>query len=218
MAFLQVIPIGFLNSWALSSMRHGGKRAFWFWLSGFFLAFLPLYLLGFMGMTRRLNHYGVQEWNPLLHIAAVGSFLIAIGVVFQVKQVLVSIKDKEKNRDLTGDPWNGRTLEWSTISPPPYYNFATLPEVQARDPFWEMKKEKAHEKPLYKPFHMPKNTAIGLYIGVLTFFVGFGLVWYMWWMAITSSLGILALVIVKLYQKEPEFNMTIPEIEKVEGK
>lgn len=195
-----------------------GKRAFWYWLSGFFLAFLPLYLLGFMGMTRRLNHYSVQEWNPLLHIAALGSILIAIGVVFQVKQLLVSIKDKEKNRDLTGDPWGGRTLEWSTTSPPPYYNFAKVPEVHARDAFWEMKKQKTHEKPLYKPFHMPKNTAIGLYIGVLSFFVGFGLVWYMWWMAIASSLGILALVIVKLYQKEPEFNVSVSEIEKIEGK
>src|SRR5262249_5912513 len=138
-----------------------GKYAFWCWMIGFLLAFLPLYLLGFMGATRRLNSYDVPEWQPLFIIAAVGALFILIGVGLQVLQLIVSIKERHQTRDLTGDPWNGRTLEWSTTSPPPFYNFALIPEVHQKDAFWVMKHQKVVDQSpkKYEDIHMPKNTS-----------------------------------------------------------
>ena len=69
-----------------------GKAAFWFWLSGFYVAFMPLYVLGFLGMTRRMQHYDVAEWRPWLLIAAGGAVLILIGIAFQIAQLVVSIR------------------------------------------------------------------------------------------------------------------------------
>ncbi len=139
-----------------------GKYAFWCWIIGFLIAFFPLYLLGFMGATRRLNHYEVAEWQPLFIIAAIGAFFIMCGLGFQILQLLVSIKERKENRDLTGDPWNGRNLEWSTTSPPPFYNFAFIPEVHSRDPFWVMKHTKQPAPTKYEEIHMPKNSGDGV--------------------------------------------------------
>lgn len=194
-----------------------GKYAFWFWQIGFLLAFLPLYLLGFMGATRRLNYYTAGDWQPLFVVAAVGSVLILLGVGFQVLQLWVSFKERDKNRDLSGDPWNGRTLEWSTTSPPPFYNFAITPEVHQRDAFWVMKHSKEPKSPVkYHPLHMPKNTPIGLYIGALSFFFGFGLIWYMFWMTALSGLGIILCMIIHLREKETEEYVPAELIEKIE--
>ena len=118
-----------------------GKRAFWFWIIGFFVAFMPLYVLGFMGMTRRLSQQIDPQFHPMLVVAACGAALIACGILCQLIQFYVSIRDREQNRDLTGDPWGGRTLEWATSSPPPFYNFAIVPVVHERDAFWEMKEK-----------------------------------------------------------------------------
>ena len=109
-----------------------GKAAFWFWIVGFFVAFMPLYVLGLMGMTRRMQHYDVPEWQPWLQVAAGGAALIAIGVALQVVQLVWSIRHREALRDTTGDPWNGRTLEWMTPSPPPMFNYAVMPDVERR--------------------------------------------------------------------------------------
>jgi cytochrome o ubiquinol oxidase subunit 1 len=195
-----------------------GKYAFWFWLIGFLVAFMPLYLLGFMGVTRRLNHYDVPEWQPLFKLAGVGAFLICIAVGFQVLQLIVSIRDRKKNLDTTGDPWNGRTLEWSTKSPPPFYNYAHIPEVHERDPFWAAKArgETKQHKP-YHEIHMPKNTGIGFYIGVFSFLMTFGLIWYMFWLAALGALGIIVCAIARLYVKEPEYTLKAEEIEKIES-
>lgn len=195
-----------------------GKRAFWCWFIGFLLAFLPLYLLGLMGATRRLDHYTVAEWRPLFLVAGAGVLLIVTGVGLQLLQLLASIRDRNKNRDTTGDPWNGRTLEWSTSSPPPFYNFAVTPEVHERDAFWAMKQSKITKLARfeYEEIHMPKNTGIGLYIGALSFLFGFGLIWYMFWLAIISALGILACVIIRLYQTDTEYYVSVQEIEKIE--
>ncbi len=197
-----------------------GRRAFWCWFIGFCLAFIPLYLLGFMGATRRLNHYEVLGWKPLFLVAILGALIISLGVLFQVIQVLVSIRNKEKNRDITGDPWNGRTLEWMTPSPPPFYNFAHIPVVHDRDPFWVLKQsgEGNLEKLPYEDIHMPKNTAIGLYIGVLSFFLGFGFIWYMFWLSALSALGIVICLIAKLYQKETDYYVPAHVVEEIERK
>jgi len=194
-----------------------GKYAFWCWLIGFFIAFMPLYLLGFMGVTRRLNYYEVPEWQPLFQVAGIGAMIILAGVGFQILQLLVSIKNRKKNRDTTGDPWNGRTLEWSTKSPPPFYNFAVEPEVHSRDAFW-MAKTKG-ELPFthkYHDFHMPKNTPMGFLIGALSFTFAFGLIWYMFWLSILSTVGIIVCIIAHLYVKEPEYIITAADAEKME--
>jgi len=197
-----------------------GKYAFWCWIIGFFVAFLPLYLLGFMGATRRLNHYDVREWQPLFIVAAIGGMIILLGVCFQALQLYVSIKNRKKNMDTTGDPWNGRTLEWSTSSPPPFYNFAKTPEVHGRDAFWLMKHSKTSEPtgPKYHDLHMPKNTAVGFYVGVFSFLLAFGLIWYMFWLAAVGVLGIIAAVIKHLYEKEPDYYIPAAEVEKIEAR
>ena len=195
-----------------------GKCAFWCWLIGFLVAFLPLYLLGLMGATRRLNHYDVLGWQPLFIVAALGVILILAGVGFQVLQVIVSVKQRKENQDTTGDPWNGRTLEWTTTSPPPFYNYAIIPEVHQRDPFWAMKQSKTSEaqRPQYEDIHMPKNTSTGFYIGILSFILGFGLIWYMFWLAAISAIGIIACLIIRLYTKDTDYYVTAEEVEKIE--
>ncbi|NGX47599.1 MAG: Cytochrome bo(3) ubiquinol oxidase subunit 1 [Chlamydiae bacterium] len=195
-----------------------GKCAFWCWLIGFLVAFLPLYLLGLMGATRRLNHYDVLGWQPLFIVAALGVILILCGVGFQVLQVIVSVKQRKENQDTTGDPWNGRTLEWTTTSPPPFYNYAIIPEVHQRDPFWAMKQSKTSEaqRPQYEDIHMPKNTSTGFYIGILSFTLGFGLIWYIFWLAAISAIGIIACLIIRLYTKDTDYYVTAEEVEKIE--
>lgn len=194
-----------------------GKYAFWCWLWGFLLAFSPLYLLGFMGVTRRLDHYEAYEWQPLFIAAGIGSLVVLSGIGLQFLQLLVSFKRCKINRDVTGDPWNARTLEWSLSSPPPFYNFAITPEVHTRDAFWIMKQLKEKSMPKeYHDIHMPKNTSTGFYIGVLSFILGFAVIWYMYWLAILSAVLLIVAIIVHLYQKEVEYNVTAQEIEKIE--
>jgi len=123
-----------------------GKASFWCWLVGFYLAFMPLYVLGLMGMTRRMQHYDVLSWQPWLLLAAVGAVVILAGIVCTIVQLVVSIRDRAQHRDVTGDPWSGRTLEWSTASPPPAWNFAVLPRVAERDTYWN-RKQRAHATP-----------------------------------------------------------------------
>lgn len=197
-----------------------GKWAFWSWFIGFFLAFMPLYLLGFMGATRRLNHYPIETgWQPLFIVAAAGVCLVMLGLFFQCLQLYVSIKNRHLNKDKTGDPWNGRTLEWSTTSPPPFYNFAVEPIVHSYDAFWQMKQEREKKIPsTYEPIHMPKNTPHGFIIGILSFFFGFGMVWYIWWLVILSGVGILASIIARLYEEETDYYVDVKTIETLEAK
>src|ERR1700726_2981743 len=139
-----------------------GKASFWCWLAGFYLAFMPLYVLGMMGMTRRLQHISDPSWQPLLLVAELGAVLIFLGILCQIAQLYVSIRTRESRRDLTGDPWNGRTLEWATSSPPPAYNFAVMPKVETIDAFWEMKRRGLTTvEPAYEPIEMPRNSPIG---------------------------------------------------------
>jgi cytochrome o ubiquinol oxidase subunit 1 len=190
-----------------------GRRAFWFWITGFYVAFMPLYVLGFMGMTRRMQHYDNPEWHPYLIVAAFGAILILIGMGHQVAQLIVSIRDREQNRDLSGDPWNGRTLEWTTTSPPPFYNFAVIPEVDHRDAFWRLKggAVMTPDGP-YEAIEMPKPTAAGFLIGVFGGVFAFAMIWYIWWLAIAGFLGMVAVFIRRSCEDEIDYIVTPEEI------
>ncbi|MFP6560562.1 cytochrome o ubiquinol oxidase subunit I [Paraburkholderia sp. B3] len=185
-----------------------GKRAFWFWLSGFYVAFTPLYVLGFMGATRRLNHYDNPAWHPWMIIAWFGAVLVLIGIVHQFAQLYVSIRDRNlpENRDLTGDAWgSGRTLEWAIASPPPSYNFAVIPHVSELDEFQHMK-ETGRETPdvintKYADIHMPSNTSAGVFSGFFALVLGFAGIWHIWWLMIVGFVGILATIIGYSFQK-----------------
>jgi cytochrome o ubiquinol oxidase subunit 1 len=170
-----------------------GKASFWCWLVGFYFAFVPLYVLGLEGMTRRLQHIADPSWQPMLLVAELGALLIFLGILCQLVQLIISIRTRESRRDVTGDPWNGRTLEWATTSPPPAYNFAVLPHVETIDAFWDMKQRGvAHIAPTYEAIEMPRNTPIGFVTAFFATIGGFAAIWSIWWLAI---LGLLAIVI-----------------------
>lgn len=183
-----------------------GKMSFWFWLIGFYFAFMPLYVLGLMGVTRRVNHFEDASLQIWFVIAAFGAFLIALGIASFVIQLVVSFFKREQLRDTTGDPWNGRTLEWSTSSPPPEYNFAFTPVVHDHDSWYDMK-NRGYVRPLegFKPIHMPKNTGTGVIISALSITLAFGLIWYMWWMAALSFLGILVVSIAHTFNYKRDY-------------
>ncbi|MCK5819486.1 MAG: cytochrome o ubiquinol oxidase subunit I [Psychromonas sp.] len=201
-----------------------GKWAFWFWLIGFYVAFMPLYVLGLKGMTRRLYHYSAATgWHPWLIVASMGSLIILIAVCLQILQVIVSIKNRNlpAYKDVTGDPWDARTLEWSTSSIPPFYNFAIIPQVEHRDDFWRKKQEiKAGHKPPapeYKDIHMPRNTATGFIIAVFAGIFGFGMVWNIMWLVCLGIVGIFASVIIRSFDSNTDYYVTVDEIKKIEA-
>jgi cytochrome o ubiquinol oxidase subunit I len=198
-----------------------GILAFWLWFAGFLTAFMPLYLLGLMGATRRLNHYDAGTgWQPLFVVAGVGVFLILCGLGVQILQLIVSIRRREANRDLTGDPWNGRTLEWATLSPPPLYNFALVPQVESRDPFWNLKKAPPAQPspPEFGEIEVPKNSSMPFFIGCSSLLFGFGLTWHMWWLGIVGFVGILVFVIIRLSDKETLRILSAAEVEEIEAR
>ena len=186
-----------------------GKIAFWCWLVGFYLAFMPLYLLGLMGMTRRLDHVDNPVWHIYLVVAMIGAAVILCGVVAQLAQIVVSVRNREALRDATGDPWNGRTLEWAVASPAPFYNFAETPIVRARDAFWQMKRAGlAHpELPAYHPIHMPRNTGAGFVIGGFAVLLGFGLVWHIWWLALGAFAAAIVTAIGHTFNENREYDV-----------
>ncbi|MBV8192051.1 MAG: cytochrome o ubiquinol oxidase subunit I [Alphaproteobacteria bacterium] len=199
-----------------------GKRAFWCWFIGFHLAFMPLYVVGLMGMTRRLQHYDVLAWQPWLLVAFGGAVLILIGILCQAIQLAVSIRDRALLRDVTGDPWNGRTLEWSTASPPPPWNFATLPSVTGLDDFWIQKQNAGGRSASiarsrqYEPIDMPKNSPIGVVNAFFSVVLGFALIWHIWWMAGFGLLGILAGMLAFAFRREEEIEVPVAEIARFE--
>lgn len=196
-----------------------GTYAFWCWFVGFLLAFMPLYMLGFMGATRRLDHYDASTgWYPLFLLVAIGAAIIMCGVAFLLLQIFISIRDRKKNIDITGDPWNGRTLEWAVPSPPPIYNFAIIPTVTDKDPFWIMKREEAPlEKREYEDIHIPRNSPLGLYIGGLSLIMGFALTWHIMWLGLLSVVGIVACLIIRLSGKDEHEVITAQEVARIEG-
>src|ERR1700741_1219571 len=164
-----------------------GKAAFWFWLIGFYVAFMPLYAVGFLGMTRRMQHYDVAAWKPWLDIASIGAGLVLAGIICQIIQLVVSIRHREELRDVTGDPWDGRSLEWSTASPPPVFNFAIMPDVTGEDAYWAMKRRAQEAKePDYKPIELPRNSPTGFVCAFFATIIGFSMIWHIWWLAIVG--------------------------------
>ncbi len=198
-----------------------GRCAFWCWLIGFYIAFMPLYVLGLKGMTRRLDHYSAATgWHPWLVVAAIGAGVIALGIGFQVLQYLVSIKNREKYRETTGDAWDGRTLEWSIPSPAPFYNFALIPAVDSRDAFWIEKQQHQSaldEKQTYQDIHMPRNTATGLIIAVFSGLFGFGLVWHIIWLVAFGLIGITTSLIMRSLNLNTDYYVKATEVEKIES-
>ncbi|QOI11183.1 cytochrome o ubiquinol oxidase subunit I [Blochmannia endosymbiont of Colobopsis nipponica] len=196
-----------------------GKRAFWLWIIGFYIAFMPLYILGFMGMTRRLNQQIDSIFHIPLKIALLGVSIILLGILCQIIQFLVSIKNRNKNRDLTGDPWNGRTLEWSTSSPPPFYNFAIIPEINNHlDVFWYMKKNRiSYDKTKkYQTIHIPKNTSAGIIISICILIFSFAMIWYIWWLATISLISTVVAWITRTFNENIEIQIPVKIIKHIE--
>lgn len=195
-----------------------GKISCVLWSVGFFVAFMPVYVLGFNGMTRRLSSIENPEWAPLLWIAAAGVGLVALGVAAQVWQIFISIRDRKDNLDTTGDPWNGRTLEWATSSPPPFYNFATLPKIHDRDEHHYRKEHgTAYVKPeRYKQIHMPKNTWAGVVISAFSLVFGFAFVWHIWWMVIVGFVGMIGAWIAYSFDRNKDYYVPVSEVEAIE--
>jgi len=192
-----------------------GKYAFLFWLIGFYIAFIPLYILGLKGMTRRLYHYSIESgFHPYLIVASLGTCILGIGILFQIIQLIVSFKNRKNiNYISTNDPWNGRTLEWSISSPPKFYNFLILPKITYRDDFWE-KKEKLkynfnNKKHIVKTFHMPKKTSTGFIIGFFSSFLGFSIVWKIYWLIGISAIAIILSIIIRTFNFDIDYYVDV---------
>jgi cytochrome o ubiquinol oxidase subunit 1 len=207
----------FPKAFGFSLDERWGKASFWCWIVGFYLAFMPLYLLGMMGMTRRLQHINEPSWQPLLLVAEAGAVMIALGIFCQLMQIFVSILSRERRRDLTGDPWNARTLEWATTSPPPAYNFAVMPEVETIDAFWEMKRAgKPAEEPVYETIEMPRNSPTGIISAFFAVMLGFAAIWHIWWMAILGLICLALTIAAFGWSEHREEEMSAAEIAEME--
>ena len=195
-----------------------GKVSFWGWVLGFFFAFMPLYVLGLMGVTRRLRVFDDPSLQIWFIIAAFGAFLILIGIVAFLIQIAVSIARRDQLRDTTGDPWNGRTLEWATSSPPPAYNFAFTPVVHDNDAWWDMKR-RGYTRPLsgFNDIHMPSNTGTGVILAALSVVMSVGLIWYMWWLAAISFAAIIAVAIAHTFGYDHGFHITKEDVVRTEA-
>jgi cytochrome o ubiquinol oxidase subunit 1 len=195
-----------------------GKAVFWCWCIGFYLAFVPLYALGLMGATRRMQHYTDPQWQPLMQVALVGALLIFCGIILTAVQLAVSIRARNRNRDLTGDPWNGRTLEWSISSPPPVWNFALLPQVARTDAFWAAKQNLQEMTRLmgqrnYESLHIPRNNPTGFFVAFFSFILGFALIWRIWWLAGVGLIGLLAVGLMQAWRTDGEVHVSAHEVE-----
>ncbi|WP_028228346.1 cytochrome o ubiquinol oxidase subunit I [Paraburkholderia ferrariae] len=197
-----------------------GKASFWCWFVGFYVAFVPIYVLGFMGMTRRTNHYYTPEWQPWLIVAAVGVAIIALGVVFQVLQWVVAFANRNKAecRDVTGDPWDGRTLEWATSSPPPVYNFAVLPQVSDIDAFTHMKEtgQGLGLADQYSDIHMPSNTSAGFFVGMFALVLGFAGIWHITWLAVAAFVAIVLTIALRSFGDNDGYYIPAARVREIE--
>jgi cytochrome o ubiquinol oxidase subunit I len=198
-----------------------GKAVFWCWFIGFYLAFMPLYVLGFMGMTRRMQHYDVPAWHPWLLVAAGGAVVILAGIILQVAQLVVSFRRREQLSDLTGDPWNGRSLEWATASPPPAFNFAVLPRIDGRDAYWRLKQRALQhrdpgEEPSYEDIELPRNSPTGFICAFFATIMGFALIWHIWWMVAVAFVGAFVTFVVFAWRDRTEDRIPADEVARID--
>jgi cytochrome o ubiquinol oxidase subunit 1 len=198
-----------------------GKAAFWCWFLGFYGAFTPLYAVGLLGMTRRMQHYDVAAWHPWLLAAMAGAVLILCGIGFQIAQLVVSIRTREQRRDTTGDPWDGRSLEWVTPSPPPAFNFAVLPDVQGHEAYWGIKQraiETQHlaEEPDYRAIELPRNSPTGFVTAFFATITGFSLIWHIWWLVVLGLVGAFATFVVFAWRDVPEYEVPADEVARID--
>ncbi|MEN1993180.1 MULTISPECIES: cytochrome o ubiquinol oxidase subunit I [Stenotrophomonas] len=212
------ISFWFPKAFGFTLNERWGKISFWCWLVGFYLAFMPLYVLGFKGMTRRMNHYGVEGYQPWLIVAAVGALVIAAGIAAMFIQFYVSVRDRKANMDLTGDPWNARSLEWATSSPPPFYNFARLPAITSLEQHWDDKQHGRawQRQDSYEDIHMPRNTASGVVISVFSLVLCFALVWHMWVLAGIGLIGVIATFVLRSYDRDVDYYVHAAEVKQIE--
>ncbi|MET3859086.1 cbb3-type cytochrome c oxidase subunit I [Rhizobium sp. OAE497] len=200
-----------------------GKAAFWLALFGFWVTFTPLYILGLDGMTRRLQHINFEHWTPWLYVSVVGIAILIAGVVAQVLQLIVSIRNRDALRDVTGDPWDGRSLEWATASPPPFFNFAVTPNVEGEEAYWGIKlraieTQQLSPEPHYEAIEMPINSPVGFYTAFFATVFGFAMIWYIWWLAALSLLAAFIGFVVFAWRDVHEFEVPEEEVERAERK
>jgi cytochrome o ubiquinol oxidase subunit 1 len=198
-----------------------GRYAFWCWFVGFYLAFVPLYVLGLMGMTRRMQHYDIAEWHPWLLVAALGAAVILVGIGLMIAQLVVSFRHRDELRDVTGDPWNGRTLEWSTSSPPPAFNFAVLPRIEERDAYWTTKERALAQhvlgdEPRYHDIELPRSSATGVVCAFFATFLGFAMIWHIWWLAGVAFLGAFVTFDVFAWRDRTEYLIPAAEVARID--
>jgi cytochrome o ubiquinol oxidase subunit 1 len=198
-----------------------GKAAFWFAFFGFWVTFTPLYVLGLEGMTRRLQHIDIPQWGPWLWISEAGVGLLVIGVVCQVMMLVVSILQRDKLRDLTGDPWDGRSLEWATPSPAPFFNYAVMPDVEGEEAYWGIKAraietQALSPEPQYEPIEMPVNSPVGFYTAFFATVTGFSLIWHIWWLAGLALVAAYIGFVVFAWRDVHEFHVPAQEVARVD--
>ncbi|NLS26249.1 Cytochrome bo(3) ubiquinol oxidase subunit 1 [Sphingomonas sp. S2M10] len=195
-----------------------GLVSFWCWVVGFWVAFTPLYVLGLMGVTRRLRHFEDPSLQIWFVVAAIGAAIVAVGIAAFLLQIFVSIRNREALRDDSGDPWHGRTLEWATSSPPPAYNFAFTLVIHDLDAWYDMKSRGA-VRPVsgYLPIHMPKNTWAGIVLAGFSLVFGFAMIWYIWWLAAASFLGLIVTAIAHTFNYDRDFYISAEEVTETEN-
>ena len=199
-----------------------GKSAFWCWFIGFYVAFMPLYYLGLLGMTRRMQHYDVAAWHPWLIVAGAGAVVILAGIGLQVAQLIVSIRRRQALRDETGDPWNGRSLEWATASPPPAFNFAVLPNVHGEEAYWGMKQRARNqnwlgEAPIYEDIEIPRNSPTGVICAFFATVMGFALIWHIWWAAGLGALGAFVTFVIFAWRDTAEYRIPAEAVARIDA-
>ena len=198
-----------------------GKAAFWFAFIGFWVTFTPLYVLGLLGMTRRLQHIDIPEWRPWLYVSVVGVGILIVGAITQVLQLVLSIRDREKLRDVTGDPWDGRSLEWATPSPAPFFNFAVMPNVEGEEAYWGIKQravetEMLSPEPTYEAIEMPVNSSVGFFTAFFAFFFGFAMIWHIWWLAALALAAAYVGFVVFAWRDVHEFHVPVEEVARID--